>query len=141
MVRADASYNNHPLMQHVRTMPLVSVPGKVSARSTSESVRYSIKKMGCSLQYLLILRLNLYCIFLITFGSGLMSLYYTSSFVRKGTFYTKFRALPPDGGLDAAIADIIIAQRTLQNSLRVIADSHFDSQLEESSSNGTSVAF
>jgi hypothetical protein len=31
--------------------------------------------------------------------------------------------------------------RTLQNSLRVIADSHFDSQLEESSSNGTSVAF
>jgi hypothetical protein len=31
--------------------------------------------------------------------------------------------------------------RTLQDSLRVIADSHFDSQLEESSPNGTSVAF
>jgi hypothetical protein len=32
-------------------------------------------------------------------------------------------------------------RKLLQNSLRVIADSHFDSQLEESSSNGTSVAF
>jgi hypothetical protein len=39
------------------------------------------------------------------------------------------------------IAAEFLINRTLQNSLRVIADSHFDSQLEESSSNGTSVAF